>query len=307
MLAHSIFGHELGHPIAADYLAQEDSNPAHQATYIQIQKQVSEQVNQDVAEFPFLLDDAQKLALKTQFFNNVLQIRKRALEELISDAVGIFIFGPSAYFACHEFFWVGNWDAKPSANEWYPPSRMRIRLMLKLVDQSGFMEKLTQTAHKQCPEYVTAVKEFIDEATRLASITTDKTNIEADKQLKIAYDWMDKSLDQAIAFAKEKSKDVAFQVDTVLPQLAELIQRLELGVPPNEVGDPANPEVVDYRASLLAAWMFKLKGVDSKTGKLLTSKQIDQLHQQTLRAIEYVILQADYAVSTSASSTGAEK
>jgi hypothetical protein len=177
--------------------------------------------------------------------------------------------------------------------------------MLDLIDASGFMDKLPQIVQgSEVTKYVSALQEFIGEARQLSAITTDKEIIAGDKQLKIAYDWMNESLPQAIAYANENTPTVAFQIDIVLPQLSELIQRLELGVPPNEVGDPNAPQVVNYRASLLAAWMFKLQGIDPKTGSPLTGKEIDRLLQKTLSAIEYVILQEAYVRSTATKSTG---
>jgi hypothetical protein len=303
MLAHAIFGHELGHPVAADYLAQESKDASHLATHPLIQQQVTKLVQKMLVGKNF--DKAEELALATQVFDSILQIRKRALEELISDAVGIFIFGPSAFFAFYEFFWSGNWDDKPAGNEWYPPSRMRIRLMLDLMDTLNFTNEFTQIASTQnsTQPYVAAINAFFEEAKSLVAITDDQIAINADSQLKIAYDWMQASLDKAIAFAKAKTSSVTFQANIVFPQLPELIRRLELGVPPNEVGDPKKPQTVDYRASLLAAWMFKLRGVNPNSGEMLSSAEIDRLHKKTLSAIEYVILQDDYASRLAATSS----
>lgn len=294
MPAHAIFGHELGHPISADYLDQESKKDAHKAAHAKIQQQVINVVQQKLAGSQ--VDDVQKLEVTTRIFDTVLQVRKRALEELISDAVGILIFGPSAFFACYELFWTSNWDARPAREEWYPPSRMRIRLMLDLMDELGYLDKFSHIDSDQnnTAPYVAAVQEFIREAKQLAAVSDDQSAIDAEPQLKIAYDWMKSSLPDAITFAKRATSAVVFQSDTVFQQLPDLIRRLELGVPPNEVGDPERPETVDYRASLLVAWMFKLRGINPDTGKALSSKEIDRLYEKTLSAIEYVILQNKY-------------
>lgn len=293
MPAHAIFGHELGHPVADGYLVNESKRVAHKKAHAKIQKQVEKLVQQQLAGSA--VDAAHKLAVTTHVFNTVLQVRKRALEELISDAVGILIFGPSAFFACYELFWSSDWDALPAGKEWYPPSRMRIRLMLDLMDELGYLDKLPDLAKdKDAAPYVAAVDAFISEARHLVSVTDDQVAINANPQLKIAYDWMKSSLTNALKFAKKKTTAVVFESETVIRQLPDLIRRLELGVPPNEVGDPKNPETVDYRASLLVAWMFKLRGVSPDTGKALSSKEVDRLYEKTLSAIEYVILQNEY-------------
>jgi len=77
------------------------------------------------------------------------------------------------------------------------------------------------------------------------------------------------------------------------------LERLELGVPPNEIGDPKNPRTVDHRAALLAAWLFKLHGISPDTGKPLTNEEVGRLNQRTMRAAEYIILQDEYARETS--------
>jgi len=293
ILAHAIFGHELGHPIADLYLIHEDTESDHMVAHSRIQKQVAELVEQMLAGKDAA--DSVKLELSTKVFNQVLQVRKRALEELVSDAVGVLIFGPSAFFASCELFWSSNWDAKPVPNEWYPPSRMRIRLMLDLVDKLDFPNRFRALAlEERTAPYVKAVNEFIDEARRSAAVTDDQAAINADPKLKIAYDWMHASLDKAIEFATRKTNTVTLDSETIFPQLPELIRRLELGIPPNEVGKPENPQTVDYRASLLAAWMFKLRGISPETGDPLSSKEIDRLQKKTLSAIEYVILQDKY-------------
>lgn len=294
VLSHATFGHEVGHPIADKYIEQESINTNHVNAQARIQKQIKELVDQNLSGKN--VPDAQKLTIATGLFNDILQVRKRALEELISDAVGIIIFGPSAFFAFYELFWGSNWDAKPVPPEWYPPSRMRIRLMLDLMKDLGFLDNLLNlTDDQKIKPYVSTLLSVIEEAKQQTASTNDQDTINADPPLKIAYDWMKDSLDEAIAFAKENTSDVAFKTSSIFPQLPELIQRLELGVPPNEVGDPNNPQTVDYRASLLASWMFKIRGISKDTGKALSGIEIDKLHKKTLSAIEYVILQEDYA------------
>ncbi|WP_125181305.1 hypothetical protein [Thiohalobacter thiocyanaticus] len=293
ILGHAIFGHELGHPVADLYLESENTDEEHLKAHSNIQKQVARLVDEKLSNSA---SDDQKLEWSTKIFDHVLQVRKRALEELISDSVGILIFGPSAFFACYELLWGGNWDAKPSPNEWYPPSRMRIRIMLELMDRLSFIDAFDKMATDgTLAPYVESVKAFIEEARKVASVTNDQTGINNDPQLKIAYDWMNSSLDKAIHFARQNTEKVAFDSDIVFPQLQELLQRLELGVPPNEVGDPANLQTVDYRSSLLAAWMFKLRSVYPSTGDTVSSQEIEKLHQKTLTAIEYVILQEEYS------------
>ncbi|MFV1976001.1 MAG: hypothetical protein ACC651_09650 [Candidatus Scalindua sp.] len=293
ILAHAIFGHELGHPIADDYLEQEKGDPAHIEKHKEIKKQVDGIVQKKLANID--VDEGQKLVFTTQTFDRILQIRKRALQELISDAVGIMIFGPSAFFACYELFWSGNLDAKPAHEEWYPPSRMRLRLMLELMEKLDFPAKFNLISKvNNIDGYIFAVNAFIDDVKQLVVTTSDQNGINLDPELKLAYDWMNESLKNAIEYATKKTKEVAFKSDEIFQQLPELLQRLEIGIPPNEVGDPEDPVIVDCMSSLLSAWLYKLQGVNPKTGETLSDDEVDRLHQKTLSGIEYVILQDSY-------------
>jgi hypothetical protein len=98
----------------------------------------------------------------------------------------------------------------------------------------------------------------------------------------------------AINFAKNEAGKVTLDLNRVFNELPELIDRLSIGIPPNEVGDPGSPTVVDYRSSLLAAWMVKIRRVSSDGSDFLTSDQTVSLYKKTLSAIEYVILQEQY-------------
>ncbi|MBI3095548.1 MAG: hypothetical protein HYY97_11825 [Rhodocyclales bacterium] len=306
ILAHAIFGHELGHTIADAYLIQEGSDPKYVASQTAVQKKIADIVDSSLAdEKP---DEAKKLEHRTRIFDQILQVRKRALEELISDSVGIFLFGPSAFFALFELLWGGGWDNPPVRDEWYPPSRFRLRNMLRQIDDFHLNENFDQLKESaETQKYIAAVLAYVDEGRRIAAETSDQNAIDANPLMKIAYDWMLESLDAAISFSKDKTSAVAFELTPAIQQLPELIQRLEFGIPPNEVGDPLQPTVVDYRSSLLAAWMYKLCGTRNSKGEILSSKDIAEMNTQTLRAVEYVILQIDYRNHIAANAAGVEK
>ncbi|MDS4025728.1 MAG: hypothetical protein RKO25_01855 [Candidatus Contendobacter sp.] len=295
MLSHAIFGHELGHPIASDYLEAESKDDRYQETCKRLQQQVSEFVNEELKKSTVTVSNSDKLKYTTQLFEKILRIRERALEELVSDAVGIFIFGPSAFFACFELFLSSNLDAEPTSDEFYPPPRMRIRLMLDLMEKDGFNNQFSQLENNQAiASYVKTTRMFLENAKQLSAVKKDQDKIENDPTLRIAYNSMEASLPEAYNFAKKETEKVSFNSGVIFSQLPELVRRLEFSIPPNEVGDPSNPQTVDYRATLLASWMFKLHGFSSNSRNPLSNAEINQLHKLTLCAIEYVILQDDY-------------
>lgn len=308
ILTHAIFGHELGHPIADKYLSQEGSDEDYKNSQLDAHKQVSILVEQMLTKAGVMGDETKKLEAITQVFDQVLQVRRRALQELISDAVGILLFGPSALFAFFEFLWSGNWDVCPSNPEWYPPSRMRIRYMLSQLDNLGFENEFVKIREQAgVAKYIDAVQKYIAESRRVAANNTDTTAIDNNQVLKIAYEWMQKSLGKAISFATVEMKRITFNPSPAVNQLPALLKRLELGVPPNEIGDPLKPQVVDYRNSLLAGWIYKLGGMTQSNDLIKSSKETERLYMQTIRAIEYVLLQEEYSRHLLAESEGQGK
>lgn len=292
MLTHAVFGHELGHPIATEFLEHELNTPA----YAQAQTDIQKSVDSYVGSLPIAatLSQAERLDKVTNLVGMVLNIRKRAVEELVSDAVGILLFGPSAFFALYEVLWIGNWDSLPRGEALYPPSRMRIRRSLALLEDLGWPAALDNLKDDPIAgPYVTSAKAFLDEGRGLVQQATDEAAIDSKPIVKIAYDWMRSSIDDAVAFSKKRTAGVAFEAQLKISDLPGLLERLQLGVPPNELGDPANSSTVDHRSALLAAWLFKLQGVDSQADGAGNSA-VDRLNQSTMRAVEYITLQDDY-------------
>ena len=69
-----------------------------------------------------------QLEIRARVFGLVLEARKRALQELIADAVGFQLFGISAVFATEDLVAGDAWDAPPEEeSRFYPPWRYRIR------------------------------------------------------------------------------------------------------------------------------------------------------------------------------------
>jgi hypothetical protein len=289
LLAHAIFGHELGHPIASEFLAHEQGEADYKRRQSDVQREVASLIaNRGIT------DEEDKLQQQAFILERVLQVRTRALEELVSDTVGMLVFGAPAFFSMYELLWSGNWDSIPSSPAWYPPSRMRVRLMIGIGDELKLFTDLWSQCSTDAQAYVDATRAFVDDARQLVAATPDRDAIAGDPVLKLAYDWAESALRQALEFSKLRVAKLGFDHAPSYKHLPELIRRLELGIPPNEVGDPGAPTVVDYRASLLAAWMYKLRGLGS-AGAPLTAREAGELEMRTLRAVEYVVLQNEYA------------
>ncbi|MEW8027246.1 MAG: hypothetical protein AB2766_00090 [Candidatus Thiodiazotropha endolucinida] len=89
ILTYPIFGHELGHPIADEFLDNEETTEDY--------KKRLERATQEVHKALGINDNDEEESLIS--IKEMLDIRRRGLQELISDCIGIYLFGPSALFA----------------------------------------------------------------------------------------------------------------------------------------------------------------------------------------------------------------
>lgn len=158
----------------------------------------------------------------------------------------------------------------------------------------GFQQGLLNIKDDRSKNYIDSVKEFLSFCENLTTINTDHQAINNSPLHKLAYDSAISSLEKAIKFALAKTTNVAFDGNKIFLQVPELIKRIEMNIPPNEIGDPKSPQLVDFRASLLSAWIYKLRNINPDTNNELTSSENERLQKLTLRAIEYVILQSEY-------------
>lgn len=175
-LLHCIVGHEFGHRIARSYLDQEDQE--------QLIKSIWERVG-DLKWLPSVesLPPIFQLPIRQQIFDLILQARKRALEELISDLVGYFLFGAGAVFALAEVATTDIWDNLPSAqNDYYPPWRFRLREILRLALADGLRTAVIELDGGDPIASIRAASvKRLEDLERIASVTTDLEAIEADE------------------------------------------------------------------------------------------------------------------------------
>lgn len=280
VLMHAIFGHELGHPIATDFLTQESAKPEYATKELEIRNEVSA-----------ALGAANSLAELHTAMQTVFALRFRALEELISDTVGIYLFGPSALFAGYE---INLWalDVVPSAgNDCYPPGRMRIRVCLEAARSLKHLAVLAN--HSDSPSFRAAAS-LTDQLAALAAEDSDKKAIETNALAKIAYKWVDASLSDAQAFAKQAVGSAVYEDAIFEAEVPDLVGRLKNGLPPNELGNSLNPRRVDERSAILAAWLAVLEESQSPTATTGSTDDVARLNEKTLRALEYIVLEREY-------------
>lgn len=292
VLLHAILGHELGHPIADKYLDSEKGT-----------KKYAEGLLRAVQKLTGAGDGAitDESALDTlgPGLTRLLEMRTRGLEELIADTVGVLLFGFSAIFAEYDVLTLTLMDALPDEQFKYPPNRFRLRVQTMVAERAGHTSGIRSLAKKGANGAILeSVTRFLDHLENQVNDHSDIATLKSDRVVGIAYDWIDKTLEDAIAFAVKEVGATAYDIGKVEKEVPELIERIELGLPPNEIGQPPNAAAVDCRSAILAAWLYRLHGkklTGGNQGKTMTADQHDQLNKLTMKAVEYTTLQKRYS------------
>lgn len=288
VLLHATFGHELGHPIADKFLASEKGT-----------KKYADDLYRAVQQLPGSGGNAAALNTLAPEINRLLQLRNRGLQELISDCVGTLLFGYSAILAAYDVLTINAIDSPPDDYYMYPPRRFRLRLQCEIASRTGHANAIRTLGRRGVDKIlVNSAKDFLSHLDDLIGQKEDLVGLKKDQVISIAYEWIDATLEDAILFAIKEIGDVAYRVKKVEDEVPELIRRIDLSLPPNEIGRWPRMEPVDWRSAILAAWLYrvhgkKLSGIDK--GRSMTVVEFEKLNRLTLKAIEYTTLQKQYS------------
>lgn len=298
ILAHAVFGHEIGHIIAAEYLTQEATTPAFQTALKDAIDEAVTRTNSTPLNNQ-ANNQLNTLAYRVRIQSRLSEIRKRAMEELISDYVGALLFGPSALLASYEIFSLADLDLPPVPGDHYPPSRYRLRFVFQALKQEGFVDAISVLASTSgASGSVMALKSAFDRVEKLAGSNDDTIALANDPIIDVAYKWVANSLDLAKQGAQQRlPKQLIYAHALMTAEVPELIQRLELKVPPSELGIYPDTALPAWQSALLAGWAFTLHGKHSTpTGDVdFSIGDYDTVRKLVLRAIEGIDLQQEYA------------
>ncbi|HEM7879478.1 TPA: hypothetical protein U2L31_005918 [Burkholderia contaminans] len=293
IFAHAVFGHEIGHIIAADFLAQEASTTDFQTA---LKNAVDEAVTRSPA--PQSNNQISGFIHRGRVQSHLTEIRKRAMEELISDYVGALLFGPSALFASYEIFSFDDLDITPGQPKYYPPSRYRLRFVLTALREEGFIDTIETLANSESENpHITSLKAAIERISSLAAVTDDIQALAVDPIIDVAYKWVTTSLVAAKTYAKQRIPAELFYSSTLVAnEIPELIQRLCLKIPPNELGIYPKITLPAWQSALLAGWALTIHGKHkTATGEIdFSLDDYDTVRKLVLRAIEGIDLQLEY-------------
>lgn len=293
ILVHSLFGHEVGHLLADAYLDFESTQSTFAAT-------LKNKVDACLALLPPPpgLQGVQALRHKTQVQKELRQVRKRAMEELISDFVGLLVFGPSALFASYEVFSLDDLDAAPRPNQYYPPSRYRLRFLSQIVKAEGYADELVNAVRTQNRSHRSATEAHLRSIHDMTVDQSDLSGLNSNPIIKIAYEWAAESLQEASSFVKQTlPPELVYTAQSVRNDVAELIERLMLGIPPSELARFPDSVSPAWQSTLLAGWVYRLEGKKyDSAGSEVACDDDDFLNVNTLclRALESIFLRGEY-------------
>lgn len=296
ILNHSLFGHEFGHPIADKYLADHETEIIYQKRLNNAQMRVQNQpaIAKELLE---LEDDTDRTGFLNHISNKLAEIHKRALVELVSDAIAIHLFGPSALFSAVDLFIREGIDDLPTEqDDYYPPTRYRWRFMMQILKEEGHLKELNKLRFTQDQNQIeTSLSSVLKYLTRVVNKTDDLLVLQSDPYVDAAYGWLKKTLPRALRYARQRVATMIYRPATMAAEVSPLLQRLGAGVPPSEVGSWPNIKPVDWRSTMAASWLVALSQMfDQKQSADKRQDLVQTTHRLAMKAVEYVFMQRDF-------------
>jgi dCTP deaminase len=303
ILLHSLLGHEIGHLFAFKFVTDE------------LEAEFMAEIIPAVEELTIRQLAAQKITEDTQggplFFAKLKQTMlarnvgltttawTRALEELLSDLVGAILFGPAALFSTLEIAQQHGFDIEPSdRNDYYPPWRLRLKKVLRLIE-SRFPVALAPPHNLFLDgDSSKRLSRVISRIGYLKTIVEGESPLYGDELVQLAYARVDAYEARGLQFLLDKCnlEGFAFDPTCMMSRLPPLIQRLDVGIPPNAFTDAdGNERPAAFVETINAAWFHKVAAPE-ETGLFDEAevekriKEADRRNKLTIKAIQYADL-----------------
>ena len=274
ILTHVIWGHEVGH-ILGGVWEKTHFSPLWSSETPQV-------VARADATKPTGLTLAQENLRKARFLEETMTLTKRALSELISDAVGAHLFGPAAVASLAEFSCRHDLDSSPAESNGYPPWRYRLRKISHYSDMNlNLASRLLW--HRQLFRYIQWTQEWkalTKETSDLLVIAAKPQSAEAYRIVETHWDTIWNSVLQQLPPHLRAGYDIRSRYVIV----GDLIDRIGRGIPPNEYGrwPDSNPALIADIWN--ASWASKV--TRSSSSQVGYDENLRMLYHLTLKAIE---------------------
>jgi hypothetical protein len=281
ILLHVNLGHELGHHLQEEYFKREGDNYLFK-------------IKDAVAKFTRNKSYEQKTININEKTKKVVQIRKRFIEEIISDLFCLKLFGPATLFA---FLEVATFDKNFDSfdeNSLHPPWRTRLRILMEAIEWQDYNEsfkKYTEFFDEEWAPKAIEVFEndmlFID---RIVKDRVDEKNIRDYNLTRIAYNSVNESLIDIKQFLDERIGDyLSYSIDELCKRILFSIQRLYHDIPPNEFEEDKAVYISDLKTIFNAGWLYKrtfLSSIFKAKKQDVFFDDLDKLNRLILKGIE---------------------
>jgi hypothetical protein len=284
VLTHAAWGHEVGHILISDWMTKHFDNMWQKAAP-DIERAIRSEVEKQLEEAPLFVEQ-----IVATYLNDTLSLTRQSLKELVSDAVGAHFLGPAALASLCEFSSRFSLDENPVDGGGYPPWRYRLRMLSEMVlpDLKAGMADNWHPSLRACVDWLT-------EWQKITESNADRIAIESDVRSRKAYELIEADYTTICADVIKQLREelqVPYTLTARLGEIGELIDRIELGVPPNETGVWPNMTPAEVPDIWNAAWACKVSRFRSSTGAEF-DEILNMLLRLTLKAME-----ASYVHST---------
>jgi len=270
-LSHVNWGHELGHILANRWVL--NNFPAlWQKEEAAIRAALRSEVNQNPPQHLHpLFKDTIIEQIVSQQTQRAMEILRQGLTELICDAIGVHLLGPAILAECCEYAAVYSLDESPLSIGAYPPWRYRIRKLYESCrDQLGPRTVHTDAGDHAYPgERLAPYVNWLREIEYVVSANSDQQALDAHVVTRETYrligsKWSDVRKEVLSLLPAEYQE--AYDLAKKAPSLEQLVQKLEMDMPPNEYGNWPGTTPASLQDILNAGWAFKIGKMRTASG-----------------------------------------
>lgn len=262
---------------------------------------IDKRADNELANIPPLFVPEIKQQMAQAEIKRATYVWQKGLEEILSDIIGSFLFGPAVLFSTLEFALqdLNGLDKLPGEdNNYYPPWRMRLRNISEAISALKLFP-LQEDSFKS-KSVVISIMKRVNLIEEIAKEKFDKENIEKDPILNISYEEIGKDIVIAKEIYKEKLKALSVKLSDFYKHLPHLIDKIDYGIPPNAYEKSINErEPATVVEIINAAWFHKLSWKDhlfdekGNFRKEVCEKR-DKMNRLALKALEYSDIESEY-------------
>lgn len=285
VLMHVNWGHEVGHILAADWLA------AHfNALWQPAENEIKQRITAHLGKGQSLGKKMLRPILDryvSSYTKETMELTESGFKELICDFIGAHLFGPAALACLGEYSVRFKLDVSPIQCGNYPPWRMRLRKIAEVV-ADDLVEANLLGSNTDSGATILPYLQFLRQVDALGHKKDDIPVLEEDIRTREAYALINQhwpSVCKEVLKLLPKASATQYRLKKGLGVVHELVLRLQQGIPPNETGRWPDNTPASLPDIWNAAWAYRCfcLGQDEKWG---THHNLDDLFRLVLKGIE---------------------